>query len=241
MSRHLVLFAREPAREARSKGFPSEDGATLFASFAAGWLDAAGSAGAVVVVATPAEDRPAWRDAFRGALQPAWIQQRGSSLGARLEHAAREARSLGGHAILVGGDVVPAPAALEAAFVALESGADAVLGPSPDGGLSLIGLAPEDLDLLRGVRERRRNLFEDLLALLRARGRRVETVAAAADVDGRADLRMLLRASGLSALLASAVRRALELAVSLPTATPRRPRVSTLHTPPALRGPPLPA
>ena len=40
MRRYLVLFAREPALEARRKGFRSREGARLFKQFARGWLDA---------------------------------------------------------------------------------------------------------------------------------------------------------------------------------------------------------
>ena len=136
MRRYLVLFAREPALEARRKGFRSREGARLFEQFARGWLDASSRTDARLVVATPEEDRAAWRECLVGSPEPLWIAQRGACLGARLENAARRAAALGGHAILVGGDVAPSEEALAAGFDALERGADAVCAPSPDGGVS---------------------------------------------------------------------------------------------------------
>ena len=89
VSRHLVLFAREPVLEAREKGLESRDAAGLFREFAAGWLRAAEDAGARLIVATPREDLPRWRRVFPAAEKIGWIRQRGATLGERLEDAAR--------------------------------------------------------------------------------------------------------------------------------------------------------
>ncbi len=146
-----MLFAREPAREARAKGFTAPEAAELFAHFAVGWRDAAWRADARLVVATPPEDRAAWRLSLPGDPEVLWVTQRGRSLGERLEAAARSVAELGGCAVLVGGDVVPSLTALETAFAALEDGAEAVLAPAPDGGVSVVGFSPRHLDLLRGI------------------------------------------------------------------------------------------
>src|SRR6478672_3437176 len=116
MSRFLVLFAREPARQARDKGLPAREGAELFRGFARGWLDAASQAGARLIVAAPPEDRAAWDEVFADAAVGGWIGQRGSTLGARLEDALTRAADLGGHAVLVGGDVAPSAGSLLEAF-----------------------------------------------------------------------------------------------------------------------------
>lgn len=234
MARHLVLFAREPARQARDKGLGGAGAAELFAAFAAGWRNAARRAGATLVVATPAEDRRAWARCFDEA--PIWLDQRGSTFGRRLENAARNAAKLGGQTILVGGDVVPAAGRLLEAFEALEAGADAAIVPAADGGVSLLGLAAEDLDLLSGMPLRRGDVCARLLAALSARGRRVNVLARTCDVDGRRDLRALSRSAApeLTALVRWTLRRA--------TASAEPVRRAALHRPakalPILRAPP---
>src|SRR5262249_17846249 len=112
VDRYLVLFAREPARQARDKGLSPGAARDLFLGFARGWAAAARLSRARLVIATPPEDRPAWERALDGACQPIWIFQRGRCLGVRLEDSARQATALGGHAVLVGGDVPPSAAAL---------------------------------------------------------------------------------------------------------------------------------
>jgi len=193
MNRHLVLFAREPARQAREKGLETPEAAELFRSFAAGWLEAAGRVKARLIVATPPEDLTRWHRALAGIEGLGWICQRGNTMGERLEDVARRASAFGGHAVLVGGDVSPSESILENAFEALETGADAAVSPALDGGVSLLALSGPDLDLLRGIRPRSRTVLPDLLGALRHRGRRVELVGPAADVDGPRSLRALLR------------------------------------------------
>jgi glycosyltransferase A (GT-A) superfamily protein (DUF2064 family) len=240
MARFLVLFAREPSREAREKGLTSRAGSDLFAAFAAGWVKAARAAGARMILATPPEDLLAWRRALPEGTDLAFFAQRGGSFGSRLEDAARRVSRFGGRALLVGGDVAPSAEALEGAFRALEQGAEAVLSPAPDGGVSLLALSCADLDLLRSVGPRQPDVFRVLDRRLRERGRRVAVVAEAPDVDGRSALRALARAAGLRTL-ASLVRRALQRAtfskVAPPHFLPPGPRMS----PAILRGPPVAA
>jgi glycosyltransferase A (GT-A) superfamily protein (DUF2064 family) len=207
MARHLVLFAREPRREARVKGFSRSAGGELFAALAQGWTAAARQSGAQLAVATPPEDRAAWNRWFVSSEKPLWLDQQGASFGERLEGAGRSAADLGGHAVLVGGDVVPSPEALDAAFRLLEDGADAVLGPARDGGFSLVGLRREDLDLLRHVAPRRSDAFDRLCRGLLARGRKISRVPGAPDLDRRKDARVLLRGDRITREIRMAVRR----------------------------------
>ncbi len=238
MSRYLVLFAREPAREAREKGFFSTAAADLFAVFASGWIEAARRAGARLVVATPPEDRAAWRRTLSGEVEAIWICQRGGSFGERLEQTARRVAALEGHAILVGGDVAPTSTGLIEAFEAFEGGADSVLAPAPDGGVSLIGLSSDDLDLLGEIGQRRRDVFDSLRRRLAERGRSVALVGCVPDVDGRRALRLLLRGSQALSLIASLLRWALAPA-TFGESLQRKPILrSPLHGPPVLRGPP---
>lgn len=236
MLRNLVLFARDPAREAHEKGFAVQGAAELFTAFARGWNAASYATGARLVIATPSEDRMAW--SRRLGEDCTWIAQHGVCFGERLENAARDAASLGGHVILVGGDVPPSTTVLETAFAALERGADAVLAPAPDGGVSLLGLATEDLDLLRSIAPRRRGVLNLLHARLSLRHRRVEVVDPIRDVDGRASLSRLLADLPPGSPLFVLTRAVLSGA---PTAFPLDSESQPLHgniAPPAARGPP---
>jgi glycosyltransferase A (GT-A) superfamily protein (DUF2064 family) len=205
-SRLLLLFAREPRREALEKGFDAAAGTRLFTAFAEGWIEAARRCRARLVVAAPPEDRAAWQRVLPGA-RLFLIEQRGGSFGKRLENSVRQAATLGGHVVVVGGDVAPVPEILAAAFELLEKDADAVIAPARDGGVSLLTLPEGDLDLLGRISTRRRDVFSRLSAGLLARGRRVEVVAGAPDVDGRRRLRSLLRS--LPASLRDVARLAL--------------------------------
>ncbi len=235
-TRLLVLFAREPRRQALEKGLPGRAGEQLFTAFAHGWVDAACRVGARLAVAAPRADRAGWQRRLSGT-GIAFLDQRGSSFGQRLEDSARRAADLGGSAVLVGGDVAPSSEILARAFGLLEKGADAVLGPSPDGGVSLIALPAEDLDLLRHIAPRRFDVFFRLSESLRARGRRVGLVAAAPDVDGRRQLRSLL--PSLPTWLRETARQALALPRSgfrkqhLLSLLPQRTCPSGLRAPPA--------
>jgi glycosyltransferase A (GT-A) superfamily protein (DUF2064 family) len=205
--RVLVLFARAPRREASDKGLAPASGERLFAAFAQGWIDAAADCGARVVVATPPEDRPAWRRALPDARFE-FLEQRGDSLGSRLEDAARRASASGGCVVLVGGDVAPCAPNLTAAFERREAGDDAVVSPSGDGGVSLVSLRDEDLGLLGQFAPRRSDIFSRLSRTLGVRGRRIAVVAPAEDVDGRRELRRLLGTEALPSSDLEALARA---------------------------------
>jgi glycosyltransferase A (GT-A) superfamily protein (DUF2064 family) len=237
MRRSLVLFAREPARQALEKGFATEEAADLFEAFAVGWRDAAHRAGAAFIVATPPEDRAAWGRRLGGSEEPVWIAQRGSTFGRRLENTARRAARLGGRAILVGGDVPPAPRELLEAFEVLDRGVDAVIAPAQDGGVSLLALATKDLDLLSGIGVRRRDVFENLVRTLAARGRRIKLLDRTPDVDGRRGLLTFARGH-VTVSLAPLIRRALRVdpAASGPRNLPP-PRDASVP-PSGLRAPP---
>ena len=236
----LVLFAREPRREALDKGLDVLSGARLFAAFARGWIDAAGNCGARVFVATPPGDRAAWRRALPGARFET-IEQRGSSLGRRLEHAARQAaaNSGGGCVVLVGGDVAPSATSLAAAFELRERSADAVIAPARDGGVSLVSLVAEDLDLLGRFVPRGTDVFSRLEEALLLRRRRYAVVEPAGDVDGRRELRRLLRATAFPAPELRALARAV-LAEDSWSPGPFTPLPATSPTlgPQVSRGPP---
>jgi glycosyltransferase A (GT-A) superfamily protein (DUF2064 family) len=237
VNRYLVLFAREPRREAHEKGFGAR-GADLFAGFAAGWLEAARSCGARLILATPPEDRAAWRRFLPDNGDANWIPQRGASFGERLAGVARRASALPGHAVLVGGDVAPSRSALGEAFVELERGADAVIAPAADGGVSLVALRYADTKLLAALAPRQRCVALQLKRALAARGRSVVFVRCVPDVDGRRSLGSLVRM--LAESLRTLARRALENRVFGPSTEPVSLRGQFLP-PSGLRAPPRPA
>jgi len=236
VSRYLVLFAREPRREALAKGF-GPSGQDLFVTFARGWLDLARRARAQMVIATPPEDRCGWRRRLPEAAEALWITQAGSTFGDRLEGVARQAARLPGAAVLVGGDVAPSEPAVVAAFAALESGAQAVVGPAPDGGVSLVALRAEDADLLRAVRPRQRRVAERLRRGLEDRGRLVIRVGSATDIDGLASLASFERGLGPCATRAL-VREILNAATTRARPAREVPRFLILSNPTSPRAPP---
>ena len=237
MQRHLILFARDPGREARAKGFGAA-GEALFATFAAGWLQAAREVGAQVVIAAPPEDLPAWRARLGSNTRDVvWIPQSGSTLGQRVQSVLRRASELQGRAVVVGGDVAPDAGVLRQAFDALDRGADAILAPADDGGVSLLAIPAADLDLLETLAPRQRRVAERLRRRLSARGREVEIVAAASDVDGRRGLRFLSRDRRLASALRSLALQILAVRIRPFSADPAA-RWRALSGPLGLRAPP---
>ncbi|WP_075768726.1 TIGR04282 family arsenosugar biosynthesis glycosyltransferase [Aerophototrophica crusticola] len=107
------------------------------------------------------------------------VPQGGGDLGVRM---LRQLQSAGGPAVLVGGDIPGiTPALIARALDALRY-ADAVFGPSDDGGYWLIGLArsPRRLDSLAGVRWSTEHALADSI---RALGLKTALVDRLADVD----------------------------------------------------------
>jgi glycosyltransferase A (GT-A) superfamily protein (DUF2064 family) len=235
--RYLVLFARDPGSEARAKGFGAS-GEDLFATFADGWRDAARQVRARVIVAAPPQDLAAWRCRVGpDETCVSFLPQRGSSFGERLEHVVRQASRLPGPAVVVGGDVAPVVSVLREAFEALEGGADAVIAPAGDGGVSLLALPNGDADLVSGWEPRQRQVARRLTLELSSRGRRVVLLAAACDVDSRRGLRGLLRDRLLTAILRTLVLRILRMRTLGRRDVPAA-RCRALSYPSGLRAPP---
>jgi len=174
-SRCVLLFAREPRAEAAAKGLVRSE--ALF-TLARNRVIAAVEAlpGVDLVFVPPAA-------------------QSGAGFGERLGGAFREAALRGYREIVAVPGDVPELAGwnLRAAFQAL-SESDTVLGPSPDGGVWLIGLragAISPSDLFERVPWRTQRVFEALLSNARAS----VVLAEMGDVDRRADARRMRRAA----------------------------------------------
>lgn len=223
--RCVVLFARAPRAEARRKGLPAAE--ELFRAVRRQVSQSiARLRGVDLVCCAPGAAR---------TTGERHIPQRGPDFAARLAHAFADARSLGyEEVVVVPGDVPNLDErTIARAFDRLRR-FSVVLGPSPDGGVYLIGCRGAADDLLRGVRWCSAQVTRDLLArapdasLLDRRG----------DLDRARDLSRLRRDESvpweLRALLCSAPRPARALAFE---ASPMRCRIQAAPDPP--RGPPV--
>lgn len=119
--------------------------------------------------------------------------QRGSDLGERMRLCLEELLADGyGKALIVGSDAPTLPSAqLDEALAALDS-VDVVLGPSDDGGFTLIGASRVVAAMFRGVTWSLPGTRKACLDSVEAAGlRAAETQAHGYDVDTLADLRRL--------------------------------------------------
>jgi glycosyltransferase A (GT-A) superfamily protein (DUF2064 family) len=171
-----------------------------------------------------------------------WIQQptRGT-FGLRLDHAIRRANPGGGPLLVAPADVPGLDAAvLDQAFAALAED-DVVVGPSPDGGIYLLGLQrPGRADLTR-IRWCSAHAEADLRRVVEASGASVARLPPRRDLDCRRDLEQALAARALDHFGVQ-LRHCLHLALAprgpLPEqeVRPGRPWVDPIGR---LRGPPV--
>ncbi len=223
-----MLFARAPRAESRAKHLAQAE--PLFALASRRVVAAARMLEDVdlLVVCPAAEPSPA-----AGPSGAARLAQRGRGFRERLENAFTDAGALGYREIVaVPGDVPGLSAAhLAAAFAALGH-QPTVLGPSPDGGVYLIGTREPVDRLFAGVRWRTRHLLGDLTE--RAGGG--DLLPALADLDGARDLGRFEqdRDPTIRAIL-RAIRRPV---LQRRPGQGHRPRARLLASPDAQRGPP---
>ncbi|GAA2445851.1 DUF2064 domain-containing protein [Actinomadura vinacea] len=116
------------------------------------------------------------------------VPQRGRGLDERLEAAFADA---GAPALVIAGDTPQVtPALLRMALAALDGpGADAVLGPAPDGGYWALGLRRPVAGVFAGVPMSRPTTLRDQRSRLRALGLSVTELPPLRDVDTMADAR----------------------------------------------------
>lgn len=191
MTVSVIVFARTPEPgAAKTRLIPrlgAAGAAELHARMTRRALDTACAAfpGAVELCCAPDAAHPSFRDI--GAVR---LEEQGpGDLGERMHRAL--ARAVG-PALLIGSDC-PAltPGYLHAAAAALESGAEAVIGPAEDGGYVLIGARRSVPALFTGIEWGSAGVLDAQRERLRALGWRWAELARLWDVDRPADLERL--------------------------------------------------
>ncbi len=197
MKKALICFTRVPAPgQTKTRLMPlltGEECAALHTAFLRDIAAACESLAVPIFVAyTPGGDFGLLREIFPSAQ--AFFPQKGTGLGARMHCALSETFALGYDAcVLIGSDLPELTARhLSAAFAALEE-ADAVLGPTDDGGYYLAGLKEPCAALFAGQEYGNSSVYENALRALREAGRSFRPAPPCRDVDVPEDLRRLLQ------------------------------------------------
>ncbi|MGH9441109.1 MAG: TIGR04282 family arsenosugar biosynthesis glycosyltransferase [Thermoanaerobaculia bacterium] len=189
-SRALLVFTRTPEAEARAKGLSPERAAGLFAGFLDSWRRAAEEAGARLVLSSP--ERCADRFRTHALGEGATIlAQAARPFGERLASAVGEVFELGFRCVSVVAGDTPALSGgeLRIVFEALEGSAPpAVVGPSRDGGVYLIGLGSPENRILREFSLRNPRLCAEVESAFEISGLEVLKLGVRGEVDSLADL-----------------------------------------------------
>jgi hypothetical protein len=229
---HVCVFAKPPRPGIVKTRLAPELGAAGAAAIAGAffedtWAMASTQPWADLVLATTEVDAPEWR---RAEPMVRWPQAQGD-LGRRMEHVLRRALAARPFAIAIGTDSPGLPSArLDAARVALRT-ADAVIGPTEDGGFYLLGLRTCPAGILAHVPWSTPETFHRTLDQLRRHGLRTTVLPPWFDVDRPSDLERLRTMLLAGRVSAPATRRALARLSTAgePTSeTPARPRVSLI-------------
>ena len=168
------------------------------------------------------------------------LPQRGQGFAERLENAFADARALGYREVVaVPGDVPRLGAAQLARAFALLAERPIVLGPSPDGGIYLLGCSIDPQPFLAGVHWHGAGVFAELVALARPTGG-AGVLEALEDLDRPGDLVELARRSDLEDELARLLAGMRPAAPTVPSRDRRAPRRLLLSSRLLTRGPPSP-
>lgn len=122
------------------------------------------------------------------------IEQKGADLGEKISNAFEAVFSLNSNAsvLMIGTDSPTFPPKfIEETFTALESGADAVLGKSADGGFYLIGLRKNPSRLFERIEWSSPKVFEQMTRNINSLNLNLKLIPEWKDVDTPDDLRRL--------------------------------------------------
>ena len=199
MTALLIIFAKEPrpgqVKTRLSPPLSPEEAAQLYHSFL---LDILEEMARVPEMRLAVGFSPLKAQAFFRGLAPPGMDlfpQEGADLGERMARAiARGFAAAFGPVVLRGSDTTDLPAAVvsEAREVLAAGQAQVVLGPCPDGGYYLVGLAEPQPSLFQGLAWSSRTVLTDTLRLARPLGLRVHLLPAWPDIDTYDNLRTFL-------------------------------------------------
>jgi len=120
------------------------------------------------------------------------LRQGQGDLGARMEGARQASQAR--HVVIIGSDAPTMPRErLYEAFMCLDRGADAVVGPTVDGGYDLLGLTGPGRPLFDGVQWSTEAVLRQTQAAAERAGLRLETLSLGYDLDEIDDLPQALR------------------------------------------------
>jgi len=189
----VVVFGREPvAGEVKSRlaeGIGPEAAAKVYAATLQHTLEIAGASGARVVLSLADVPSGAWVRGIEGVLEI----QRGRDLGDRMDDAfARRFAEGEKRVILIGSDCPWLTATHVAKASAKLGGADAVLGPSTDGGYWLLAQRPPGLPLFARIPWSSRETLERTRNRIQALGGTWSELEELVDIDTAEDLEIVL-------------------------------------------------
>jgi len=122
-------------------------------------------------------------------------------LGHRMASAFHETLKVASSALLIGTDCPSLTREdLRETSMALQEGAEAVIGPTEDGGYALIGLKRVDADLFKGITWGAENVLEETRNRLRALGWKWHELPVRWDIDRLEDVERLKREKDLHLL-----------------------------------------
>jgi rSAM/selenodomain-associated transferase 1 len=206
----IAVFAKPPRPgEVKTRLAPDlgEAGAAALAGafFLDTWASVSSVEWADVVLATTDVGAPEWQ---LPEGTPVWAQGEGD-LGQRMEHVLSRALARYPFALAVGTDAPGLPDTLLRAARHALSGADAVLGPSEDGGFYLVGLRRCPTGLFADLPWSADQTFDRTLERFRVRGLRTAVLPPWFDVDTGADLDRLRKLLAAGRVVAPETARVL--------------------------------
>lgn len=193
----VILFAKAPIPgTAKTRLIPAlgaEGAARLHESLLHRALLTAttADAGKVQLWCSPSIDHPVFQQCAKRYQVELFAQPEGD-LGTRLAYAFAQALDTGPYAIAIGADIPDLDATdLQQAVAALNTGADAVIGPAEDGGYYLLGLTRYAMEPFRQIDWGTAQVLNQTRERLRQLGWRWHELASHWDVDRPEDLARL--------------------------------------------------
>ena len=191
----LIIFAKEPVPgQVKTRLCPPlnpEEAAELYRCFLADVLEEMQrlSDVALALAYTPVDARPFFQELVPPEVR--LVPQSGADLGERLSAACHWALSSGFRAVMIrNSDSPDLPGELvrQAGDLLRTGQTQVVLGPAPDGGYYLVGLAVPPGNLFQGIAWSTATVLDETLSRIRGRGLALHLLPPWADIDGFSDL-----------------------------------------------------